>query len=128
MAKNSLSGSHLPSSDSKGPADLKSTPEEVVGLVSHVSQTSTLPPPSKAGVCTSIADLVLTPSLEAHSQCETIANKHASRSQRAAGLSSDDVPAVLKGKLSYLNALVSVRTSKPHFSCPYYVINTFSYV
>ncbi|KAM0918756.1 hypothetical protein ACQ4PT_008657 [Festuca glaucescens] len=106
MAKNSLSGSHLPSSDSKGLADLKSTPEEVVGLGSHVSQTSALPPPSKAGVCTSIADSVLTPSLEAHSQCEIIANKHASRSQRAAGLVSDDVPAVLKD------------TSQPSVSSP----------
>ena len=30
MVKNSLSISHMPSSDSKGPADLKSTPDEVV--------------------------------------------------------------------------------------------------
>ncbi|CAM0950799.1 unnamed protein product [Alopecurus aequalis] len=88
MAKNSLS---------KGPADHKSTPEEVVvDLGSHVSQSSTLPPPSVPGVSTSVSDSVLTPSLEAHSQCEISANKHASRSQRAAGLVSDDISAVPK--------------------------------
>lgn len=93
----SPSVSHLPSSDSKGLADLKSTPEEVVvNLGSHVSQMSTLPPPSKPGVCTSVSEPVLTPSLEARSQCEIIANKHSSRSQRAAGLVSDDVSAAPK--------------------------------
>jgi len=57
---------------------------------------STLTPPSNPGVCTSISDLVLTPSSEVHSQREIIANKPASRSQRAAGVVSDDVSAVPK--------------------------------
>ena len=96
MAKNSLSN---------GPADLKSTPEEVVvDLGSNVSQASTLPPPSIPGVCASVSDSVLPPSVEAHSQSDIIANKHVSRSQRAAGLVSDDVSAVPKGTVSYLDS------------------------
>ncbi|KQJ86999.1 GBF-interacting protein 1-like [Brachypodium distachyon] len=99
MAKNSVAMFHLPSSDSKGPADLKGAPEEVMDLVSDPSQLSTQPPPSIPGVCTIVSDQVLTPSLEAYSHGEIVASKHAFRSQRAAAeykVVSDDVSVVPK--------------------------------
>ena len=78
MAKYSQATCHFPPSDSKGLADLKDTPEEVVlDLGSHVNHSSY----QALGVGSSVSDPLLAPPLQAHSHGgEIVASNHAVRS------------------------------------------------
>ncbi|KAI4991219.1 hypothetical protein ZWY2020_039590 [Hordeum vulgare] len=94
VVKYSQATCHLPPSDSKGPADLKGTEEEVVlDLGSHVDNSSV----QALGVGTSVSDPLLTPPLQPHSHAGEIVAKHAVRSQRSVGkVASDDASALPK--------------------------------